>query len=140
MEKKIVNKYYLADLFGAISYYDLDDVEELFWDFDDQNEEKTKLLIRFTLQVHYLLRPIEYRTIFKQSLKYALTTNELDYEEIYNLNMPSLQLSIDYRVFFVWIWEVFYGSENYDSGVLPLGEYKIENNQSHLFHLLASMN
>jgi hypothetical protein len=71
----------------------------------------------------------EYKELFKQTLKYCLNLEDFDFAEIAFSAYASLPIGLtDYKLFFVWIWEVFYEHEDYTMSEEERSHYTVENN------------
>jgi len=129
MDKIIVNKYFITEILAFISYHELDEIEDLYFRLNNEND--IKIIIRYILYVNYFFKPKEFKIIFKNTLKYFLNV-DINYEELYYEEMPSLSLPSKGKNFFIWMWEVFYENEDYYINHKDIKSYILTNDKKHL--------
>lgn len=127
---KVVNKYFLINSIDAISFYNHES-SVVFSDLDVNDELEVKKIIKYRMLINHLYKPKEFQEIFKNTLSYYLTTDNIDFEKIFNAGYPSFGLSSNPEDFFIWVWEEFYRDESYL--IDNLSEYE-ENNDFNKFH------
>jgi hypothetical protein len=134
----IVNKYFISEVLISTSYYDLEDCEAVFEDLNTEDEIEVKALIKYLILLPFLFnyRNSKFKAIFKNSLSYFLTTNEIDFKEVFEYQMPSFELTKEPKQFFVWLWEVFYGEEDYVLNNFE--EYKVNDDLELLYQIIPN--
>ncbi|WP_040254669.1 hypothetical protein [Psychroserpens mesophilus] len=131
---KVVNKYFLINSIDAISFYDSEDCEDVFSDLDVNNESEVKKIIKYRMLINHLIKPETFKEIFKNTLKYYLNKDKVDFEKIYQAGYPSFGLPNEPKFFFIWIWEEFYKGESY---ILDdLSDYEEYNDHSQLLRIM----
>lgn len=113
--KKVINKGFLSTIISGVSFIDVDGAEDVFRDVDYNDELEMKKVIRYRLFVDYCSYNKKAKACFKNTLASYLSNdvkNE-EYMRIFEVNFPSLNLPDNPRLFFVWMWEEFYGKESY---------------------------
>jgi len=128
----LVSKYFLEDIVNSISFYDLDECEKVFFQLDPNDENEIKYIIKYNLFIYFLLKNKEYQEAFKSSLSYYLTTESVDFEACFDNGMPSVDTPEDSKLFYTWIWEVFFENETYVIENHDLDNY-IEKNECNWF-------
>ncbi|MDH7911558.1 hypothetical protein [Winogradskyella sp. SYSU M77433] len=132
----LVNKYFISEVLVSASFYDIDECEDVLGDVNTEDEREVKSLIKYLILIpfYYNYKKDQFQRIFKNSLSYFLTTNEVDFKEVFERSMPSFELTKDSKIFFVWLWEVFYGKESYV--INNLNQYKVNNDIELLYEIL----
>jgi hypothetical protein len=110
----IVNPHYIvAYLNGLVGMADDDACDERFRHFDSSNMESMKAVIRSELRPSFESLPEASQRRAKLSLQYYLTTDLAPWEGLANAYLLPFDLPKPPRLFFLWIWEVFYDGEPY---------------------------
>jgi hypothetical protein len=107
-----VNKAFLDVYFDGFDN-DEDEEAELYHGLDVNNEAAMKQLIADVLLPAFAANPEEYKALAKRTLSYYLTTDRADLEDVFDSVMPPIDMPANIKALFVWVWQVFYGDEDY---------------------------
>jgi hypothetical protein len=107
-----VNKAFLDVYFDG---FDNDEDEEtaLYDGLDVNDEAAMKNIIAAQLLPVFNNNPQEIKTLAKRTLSYYLTTNRADLEDVFDSVMPPIDMPANIKDLFIWVWQVFYGEEDY---------------------------
>ena len=112
---KTVNIKLVEKVLGPIGgYCDRDEEFAKYDTYDWMDESDVKAIIRAEILPFFLQQNDHYKSEFKTSLSYYLTTNSYDLDGMLaSLLIPS-DTGGEPSFFFVWMWECFFGDESYE--------------------------
>jgi hypothetical protein len=111
---KQVNPYLVENLlspFGGTADIDTEIIK--YANVDNNNEELVKQIITQNIKPYYESRSDLYKEAAKRSLRYYLTTNRINYGDIYDNCLIAFDHPDEPRDFFLWIWEVLFPGEEF---------------------------
>jgi hypothetical protein len=106
----------LADDEEAVSQYE---------NLDSDNEAQVKGILRTTLLPYFERFDDSSKAELKLALRYCLTQEETRFDRIFGSRLMPFDPPSKPRRFFQWIWEVFFGAEDYRLD--DLTQYRIDN-------------
>lgn len=123
MNKIVVNDAFLDSLiymFGG----DDDNKYEYYKALNMKTEEDYKKIIKNEITVYFNNQHNQIKDKIKKALAYYLSKTGYDFERVFYSCLPSFDIpsSENGKLFFKWIWEELFGSENYL--VTNLGDYE----------------
>ncbi len=81
----------------------------------EEDEQGFREIIRRHVKPWYKQYTEASAQIYKDTLRYYLTTNEIDFDDIWGQQQDAdIPTTTDPRDFFVWIWEELFPGENYE--------------------------
>ncbi|MEJ8819925.1 hypothetical protein [Lacibacter sp. H407] len=111
---KHVNKYMLSNLLAPLGgTADIDEEINNYTNFENNNEILVKHVIANEIKPYYYIQSDLYKESVKRSLAYFLTTDKINYGDLYDNCLIAFDHPKDPRSFFLWIWEVLFPFENY---------------------------
>jgi hypothetical protein len=109
-----VNPHFIYDLLsGLTGLADVDEEVDKLSYVDSNNQDQVKNLIKTYLLPRYQNGTIAYQQTIKFNLSYYLTTNAINFEEVYDSGLLPIECPKSARLFFEWIWQVYFPDENY---------------------------
>jgi len=103
--------YVLDPLVGGA---DNDEAMDKYGHYNSDDENDVKLLAKEVLLPRFLKQPTRLQTAIKNSLAYYLVYPKQNFEAIFNSMLTSIETPTNSRIFFQWIWEVFFDGESKD--------------------------
>lgn len=85
-----------------------------YGDIDVNDEAAVKAAIHDAIKAKFDLQPVEFKILAKTSLAYYLTTDKVSFEKIFDSLSMAFQRPKNAKSFFIWVWEVLFGSERYE--------------------------
>ncbi|RMG73592.1 MAG: hypothetical protein D6722_03515 [Bacteroidetes bacterium] len=120
-----VNRYFLAQFLEPwIGLADDDDAYERYVHIDSNDEVQIKALAQAELRPVFSSKPIVFQEAAKRSLAYYLSTEVIDLDRVLGSCLLPIELPIDPKEFYEWIWEAFFPDESYH---IPNPEDYVEN-------------
>ena len=98
---------------GLMGLGDVDEECDKLSHIESSNRDQVKNLIRTYLQPEYEGGTTAYQQTVKFNLSYYLTTNTIDFERVFNSNLLPIDCPQPARLFFEWMWQVYYPDEDY---------------------------
>lgn len=109
-----VNVYMVRDLLCPLGGSADDDVKILQYEnTDGNNEAEIKNIITKIIKPYFDKQTEIYKASSKRSLSYFLTTNRMDFGDIFDSCLIAFDHPTDARDFFLWIWEILFPDESY---------------------------
>lgn len=111
---KSVNPYYVEELLGPlIGMGDDDEMVYSYMNLDTDSEQEIKAIISDLLMPNFFKFSKEKQEGCKRSLSYYLTTEKINFGNIYESCMLPFDHPHDPKLFFIWLWEVLFEDENF---------------------------
>lgn len=111
---KTVNLYMLNDILTPLGGgADIDEQIFQYQNFNGNDKMSVKNIIAREIKPYYKKASQEYKTSFKRSLSYFLTTNAIDFGRLYDSCLIAFDHPANPRDLFVWIWEVLFPDTDY---------------------------
>lgn len=109
-----VNWYIINDLLNPLGgTADIDEKICQYKNIDKNNEEEVKEIIAAEIKPYYNESSEAYKISAKRSLSYFLTTNRINFGQLYDSCLIAFDHPDDSRLFFLWIWEILFPREHY---------------------------
>lgn len=102
---------FLVPLIGGA---DSEDEVEKYGKINPDSEMEVKRLIEEVLLPEFEKRIKPFKLQMKNTLAFYLNNNKIDFESIYDSLLLPIDTPKDSKLFFYWIWEVFFEGENFD--------------------------
>lgn len=109
-----VNWALLNDILNPIGgTADMDGMHHKYEKINSNDQVAVKKVILEEIEPYYDLASDVYKNSLKSSLSYFLTTNRIDFGRLYDSCLIAFEHPTDAKLFFIWIWEVLFPSEDY---------------------------
>lgn len=108
-----VNPIYIHEVVSPlIGGADSEEIIDLYGYYNVDKELEVKQLARDVLLPDFLKQRPELQREVKNTLAYYLTYPKQDFERIFNFLLLPIDTPKNARIFFQWIWEVFFDGES----------------------------
>lgn len=112
--KKMVDLTFLEFYFhGLTGRADIDKEVTKYSSTNPDNEHQIKQIISERLKPAVEKYPAQFQMQMQNALSYSLTTNAIEFGSLYDSQLLPFDHPTDPRLFFVWLWEVFYENQSY---------------------------
>lgn len=123
---KTVNAAFIEYLFVPLTGgADDDEITQKYYDVDSNDEIIMKAIIKSALKPEFEKNSLPFKEALKKTLSYYLTTNKIDFGRVFDSNLLPFDSPTNPKDFFIWIWEIFFGEEDY---VMKDAKDYVENN------------
>lgn len=102
--------YLLNPLVGGA---DSDEETLKYRNVDPNDEIAIKMIIKSVLKPEFEQQPNAFKEASKKALSYYLTTDKINFGRVFNSNLLAFDHPTNPKDFFYWIWEIFFGEEDY---------------------------
>jgi len=92
---------------------DDDEMVKKYWDIDSNDPITMKNIIKMVLKPVFDMHTQMFRQKAKESLGFYLATGKIDFEKVYNAPLLPIDTPNDPKLFYTWIWEIFFENEDY---------------------------
>ncbi len=128
-----VNKYFLENILSPLCVFaDGEEYSKDFDEIDSNNEEEIRKIIRSYLIPWFIKKEDKYKQITKDTLRYYLTTEKVDFDGFMQSRIPFKSPSIP-KLFYIWLWKEYFGeNEPYLIEDFNKKDYHEDNNMLEL--------
>lgn len=121
-----VNRYFIDDVLGPLSgLADSDEDVNLYQHFQSNEENQVKALFSEIIKPAFDLKNDMIKIKTRDALAFYLVSDKINFASIFHSNLLPFNLPHNPKLFFIWLWEVLFSSENYKE--IDVNNFK-ENN------------